>query len=326
MNGNPYLGSCAQLFDVRLSTMEEGKARGTRIVDVTYGELQFTILPDRCMDLYSLRYRSQGMAFLTPAGIVHPSYHSGIGMSWHRAFGGGLLATCGLQNIGVADDTPDLTIHGRIGNTPASDFGIERDEDGLGCQIHGTMTESMLFGANLTLRRVYRQRAEENVIRFTDIIENKGYERAPVSLLYHFNLGYPLISEKAKAVIPSTEIIPRNDHAATGLSYIYDILPPTPHFEEMVYSHRVSENIVGVDNPDIDVSMRIAFTSDHLLDRVMQWKMFGQGNYVMGLEPASCTLDGRKNAIADGSQKYLEPGQICQNTFTISFAPYGGHV
>lgn len=326
MKGNPYLGSAAQLFDVRSYTLNDGKAAGVRAIDIRSGDLVYTILPDRCMDLYDVRYRGNSMAFLTPAGIVHPAYHTGIGMSWHRAFGGGMLATCGLQNIGAADDTPDLTVHGRIGNTPASNLCIDLDEDGLGAMISGTMTETMLFGATLTLQRIYTLRAGENVIRFTDIITNKSFETMPVSLLYHFNLGYPLISEHATAVIPASNTIARNAHAEEGLSWISNILPPTAGFEEMVFYHTVTENKIGVDNPAIDTSFRIAFESDCLLDRVAQWKMFGEGTYVMGLEPGSCTLDGRKSAIADGSQKYLEPGQSAKNIFTLTFDRLGGAV
>lgn len=321
MKGNPYLGSTSQLFDVRSYTFNDGKAAGVRAVDVWCGELQFTILPDRCMDLYSVRWRGNNMSFLTPAGVVHPTYHTGAGMSWHRAFGGGMLATCGLQNIGTTDDTPDLTIHGRIGNTPASHLCIAVDEDAMGAEISGTMAETSLFGADLTLRRTYRVRAGENTIHFTDIITNHGFERVPVSLLYHFNLGYPLISESAKAVIPAKQTDPRNAHAALGLSTIPDILPPTPGFEEMVFYHMLTENCVGVDNPVIHTSFRISFESDGLLDRLAQWKMFGEGTYVMGLEPASCTLDGRQAAIADHSQKYLAPGQVAENRFTLTFAP-----
>ncbi len=324
MKANPYLGSSAQAFDIRSYQLTDGTAAGVRGVDVWNGEIHFTILPDRCMDLYSVRYKGNNMSFLTPAGIVHPAYHTGIGMSWHRAFGGGMLATCGLQNIGATDDTPDLTIHGRIGNLPAKNLCIDMDEDGMGARISGTMTETMLFGATLTLTRTYQIRAGENTIRFTDVIENKGFETVPISLLYHFNLGYPLISEHATAVIPAYKTLARNAHAEEGLDSIEKILPPTPGFEEMVYYHFLNENVAGVDNPDIDTSFRLSFTSDYLLDRMAQWKMFGEGAYVMGLEPGSCSLDGRKAAIKDGSQKYIEPGQVTRNTLTLTFSELGG--
>ncbi len=321
MNQNPYIYSPSQLFDVRLSRLEDGSAQGVRIIDVFAGDLSFSILPDRCMDLYAVRYRGINMSFLTPAGPVHPAYHTGQGLSWHRSFAGGMLATCGLQSIGATDDTPDLTIHGRIGNTPCSNLCIDMDKDGMGATISGIMTETILFGATLTLKRTYRIRAGENKITFTDVVANRGFETVPVSLLYHFNLGYPLLSEQAKAVIPAQKTIARNDHAKQGLSTIPVILPPTDGFEEMVYYHFLTENEVGVDNPAIDTKFRLSFTSDHLLDRLGQWKMFGKGIYVMGLEPASCTLDGRKSAIADGSQKYLDAGAQATNTLTLTFSP-----
>ncbi len=321
MNQNPYLGSPTQLFDIRLSRLQDGTAQEVRIIDVDNGDLHFTILPDRCMDLYTVRYRGNNMSFLTPAGPVHPAYHTGVGMSWHRSFPGGMLATCGLQSIGATDDTPDLTIHGRIGNTPAQNLCIDLDADGLGATVSGVMTETILFGATLTLKRTYRIRAGKSTVSFTDTVTNRGFETVPVSLLYHFNLGYPLLNEHARAVIPAHTTLARNDRAKEGLSSIPEILPPTDDFEEMVFYHFLSENEVGLDSPDCNTKFRLSFTSDHLLDRLGQWKMFGKGAYVMGLEPASCTLDGRKQAIADGSQKYLAPGMTATNTLTLSFSP-----
>jgi hypothetical protein len=39
----------------------------------------------------------------------------------------------------------------------------------------------------------------------------------------------------------------------------------------------------------------------------------------MGLEPASCTLEGREDAVANGSQKYIEARSSIVNSFKISF-------
>ena len=47
-----YIGNDAQLFSVKEYTLTQGKARGVRAVDVsTAAGLDYTVLPDRCMDL-----------------------------------------------------------------------------------------------------------------------------------------------------------------------------------------------------------------------------------------------------------------------------------
>jgi len=77
----------------------------------------------------------------------------------------------------------------------------------------------------------------------------------------------------------------------------------------------------GVDNPDIDTSFRIKFESDRpFLDRIMEWQNFNTDDYVLGLEPASCSLTGKLTAVEDGSQKYLEGGGSIVNKVTVAFS------
>jgi len=49
----------------------------------------------------------------------------------------------------------------------------------------------------------------------------------------------------------------------------------------------------------------------------VQWKNFVKGEYVMGLEPANCTIDGRSDALARGQMQFLEPGQSA--TYRLKF-------
>jgi hypothetical protein len=132
-------------------------------------------------------------------------------------------------------------------------------------------------------------------------------------------MGYPLLSESAKIVIPAAKTLTRDEHAKLGLSEWDKVLPPQSGFREMCYYHTLSENRFGIDNPAIGTSMRISFTSDGLLDRLIQWRQFGCGDYVTGLEPASCTLEGRADAIENGSQKYIDAQATLRNNFKIIF-------
>ncbi|MBE6670766.1 MAG: DUF4432 family protein, partial [Ruminococcaceae bacterium] len=74
---NKYIGNRMQLFDVREYKFSGGKAEGTRAIDIWNGaNLHFTILPDRCLDLFTVRYKNKNMAFHTPNGVVNPSYYN----------------------------------------------------------------------------------------------------------------------------------------------------------------------------------------------------------------------------------------------------------
>ena len=39
-----------------------------------------------------------------------------------------------------------------------------------------------------------------------------------------------------------------------------------------------------------------------------QWKMTGEGAYVIGMEPANCWVEGRAKERERGSLQYIEPG------------------
>lgn len=317
---NAYVGNPNQLFEVRQYRLTDGRADGTRAISVwNGGDLTFTLLPDRCLDIADVRYRGRNMAYLTPTGIVNPAYFEADGINWLRSFAGGFLTTCGLENVGNADESLGLTMHGRIGNMPCDNLCCDLAPDGMSAVIAGTAKEATLFGCKLSLRRTYTCACGEDKITFTDVITNHGFDRIPVSVLYHMNIGYPLLSEKARLVIPSDKVTPRDENAAKHIDDWDKLTAPQHGFEEMCFYHKLSENCYGMDNPAIGVRMRIAFESDGMLDHMIQWRMLGQCEYVMGLEASSCTLDGRKDAVANGSQKYLEPGQSFTNRFTISF-------
>ena len=86
---NRYIGHPRQLFEAREYIMAGGKAAGVRAVDVWNGAgLHFTVLADRCLDLYTVRYKNRNMSFLTPTGVVAPEYYDDRGAGWLRSFAG----------------------------------------------------------------------------------------------------------------------------------------------------------------------------------------------------------------------------------------------
>ena len=45
------------------------------------------------------------------------------------------------------------------------------------------------------------------------------------------------------------------------------------------------------------------------LPKFTQWKMTAQGEYVLGLEPANCWVEGRAKERERGTLQFLEPGE-----------------
>lgn len=319
-----YIGNTSQLFDIRQYKFTSGRASEVSAIDVwNGGNLHFTILPDRGMDIYTLRYRGVNIAYHSPVGITSPSYYSDISSKWLRTFGGGFLCTCGLQNIGSADGKDsELTVHGRISNTPAENVCVTLENEGTAAVISGVLREGVIFGSKLTMRRTIKCSLGCDEISIEDTVTNESFTDDAISMLYHFNIGYPMLSESAVPYFPSHTIVPRNAHAATDVDNWDKVLPPQMGYEEMCYYHFLTKNVIGIDNPSLDISLRIEYDSP-IIDRAVQWRMFGCGDYVMGLEPASCSLEGRCDAVANGSQKYIQARKSIQNKINISFGKCG---
>ena len=68
------------------------------------------------------------------------------------------------------------------------------------------------------------------------------------------------------------------------------------------------EACAGIFNPDAGAGLRLRFDPTQL-PYLTEWKMMGEKDYVLGLEPMNATLDGRKGLRESGKLPYIEPGE-----------------
>lgn len=171
------------------------------------------------------------------------------------------------------------------------------------------MRDAALFAHKLILEREYICPINENVIYMTDKIVNIGSSDAPLEVLYHCNMGYPLLSENAKVTIPSVEVTPRNDHAKTGLDRCLEMEVPQKDYEEMCYYHKLEgKTAVSIFNEEIGKGLEISYDTAEL-GFFTEWKMMGEYDYVLGLEPGNCLPDGRNVMREKGILEILQPNQ-----------------
>lgn len=322
-----YIGDINQIFSVKRYKMEGGKKQGVEAIDVSNGSgLDITILPDRGMDIYQLKFKGKCLNYLSKSGITAPQYFVNKEKGFMPTFYAGFLTTCGLENIGVTceDEGESLAMHGSISNTPAEQVNIIYDviDNVPAVKITGTMVSSVLFGTNLKLTRTYEIKYGVNEVSFYDEIENIGYNKSPYMILYHFNMGYPLLSEYSELVIPTKKATPRTEHAAKHADQYLQVTKPALNYEEMCYYHDIEADeagfaTVGVNNEKENLSVRITYDRSQL-DHFVQWKMLGKGEYAMGLEPGNATIEGRDDARKNGTLKWLEAGEAVNNKFLIS--------
>ncbi|MGE4488203.1 MAG: aldose 1-epimerase family protein [Kiritimatiellales bacterium] len=310
-----YVGSMDQLARIRTSVLDDGRGRGIRIADVDNGSgLRFTVLLDRGMDIGDASFNGVPFAYQTPVGPVHPSYYNADGVSWLRSFGGGLLVGCGLRNVGIPSEGEGL--HGRLSNTPAENVTVSKGwKNGkYVLSVSGTVREVSFFGENLALRRTISTAMGDNSITVSDEVTNRGVRPSPLMLLYHINAGFPLLGENSVVEGNVKKTTPRTDDAAKGLNEWNVCQKPTAGYVEQCFFHDVAPDEDGLArmtlrNPDSGLAMEVAYRKAEL-PYFTQWKMMGEQEYVMGLEPANCHPDGQSDERKNGTLQILQPGEM----------------
>lgn len=108
----------------------------------------------------------------------------------------------------------DVPMHGTASNIPCENYYYTEDDESI--TVYAQVRDAALFDVKLILNRTYVCSKTDNSVKITDVIENVGIKDAPCMLLYHFNMGYPLLCENSKVVIPHNSAVAGNDHAQTG--------------------------------------------------------------------------------------------------------------
>ncbi len=121
------VGRLGQVAGIEPFVFDDGPARGVRALRFRAGGLSFDVLADRGLDIGAFEHRGVPLAWLSHTGVVSPAFYEPAGEGWLRSFGGGLLVTCGLTNVGPPGRRGGeaLGLHGRASNTPASNVSHE---------------------------------------------------------------------------------------------------------------------------------------------------------------------------------------------------------
>ncbi|MCF8567955.1 aldose 1-epimerase family protein [Alicyclobacillus tolerans] len=311
------VGHIHQIAGIAKYEAQDGVARGNRVLQVKTGSgLEFNIVPDKGMDITDVMFKGIPCVWRSANGDVAPSFFDSTGLGWLRSFQGGLFSTCGLTHFGspCTDDGEELGIHGRIGNLPAYDVSSASTwvDDDLVFQVKGFVRQTRVFGENLVLSRTITTRLGGTEIGIEDVVTNEGFSHTPHMMLYHFNLGFPLIGEQSTLSIKAKNTTARDEEAEKGLSECFCFSPPLAGFQEQVFHHDVEDqdDVVSVEvcNPELRMNLKLEYRKSQL-PHLFQWRMYGQGTYVLGLEPASSSaIQGRATAREKGDLEFLAPG------------------
>ena len=295
-------------------TLTDGVENGVRVLAFsTGGGLDFVVLVDRSLDIGLASWRGVPLAWQAPSGFRHPSVKDPPA-DGRAGLGGGLsgfLMTCGLDSIRrSADEAP---LHGDLPVTPARLTAHGEDWAAspplLFCE--GEIVQGRYGGSLLRLSRRIEAEAGGSGFAIIDTVENCGPEPAPHQVLYHFNLGYPAISNGTTVASAGRRILgPLSLAAESG--------PEVPQCHPAGEGEATWTVTTPGDRAGADDSLRITFTFDPTALPVMQlWGDLRARCGVLSIEPCTSrrTPDGRSEP-----GRLLQPGERQRYRLEVSVA------
>jgi hypothetical protein len=332
-----HTGGHDQLFGVSLLEHVDGPERGVRLLRFRTGSgLAFDVLLDRGMDIAGLDFHGLPIGWHSPTGFRSPWLHehdSEEGLGWLRSFSG-LVNTCGLDHIMGPEaegaehfDYPyrkrvNHGLHGRVAYTPARlvGYGVRWEGERGTLWAEGEVRQATMFGENLVLRRRIEAEVGGDTVTQRDSVTNEAFHPTPHALLYHVNFGWPVVSEGTRLVAPiKATPFTAHDPKATKVGPLQQTAPQSG-FREQVYEHDIAAGADGIAfaallNPAQALAGGgsgvgcVVEWDRRTLPAFYQWQNLQEGNYVVGLEPATAHAGSRAERRAQGGIVTLRPGE-----------------
>ena len=315
-------GSIQQLCHIQKVRYEGDAADQQAAYLVENGKLSYTVSASLGMDLADLRYGGVNLCHITkPGWLANSADRSNF-------IPGGMFFTCGLKNVGP--QTASEPAHGKQRFLPAENCAqfVGFEDGALQLRLYGEVREAGLFSKNLLRRRTITSEYNSRRIVIHDEIENQGFGDEEIMLLYHFNTGYPLLDEGAEFVAPSRTQTARDaaSAAAKGESNLFVMDAPQDCYPEQVFYHDLKEDESGntfcaLKNSCLGIALKLSFNKNEL-PFLTQWKSIASGDYVLGMEPGNCHVEGMEKERERGTLAVLKAGET--RTFTITIDVLSG--
>jgi len=337
--GTDVTPDCPVSWSVRKFVLHGGRQEGVEVIEVNNGKLRFEVVPTRGMSVYRVSMDDLRLGWDSPVkGLVHPHFinlDTRQGLGWLDGFNEWMVR-CGLEFFGAPGtdefldntgnkSTMDLTLHGKIGNIPASkvEVLVERQPP-YRITVAGMVDETLLHGPKLQLLARISTVPGASSFQISDKVTNLSAVEQEFGILYHSNYGPPLMEKGAKLFAPARQVTPINEHAAAAVSDYNVYSAPKAGFPEQVYCLRLwadknARTMVMLRNAAGDKAVSMAYSIKELPFFTL-WKnpVAPEDGYVTGLEPGTGFPRNRSIERKFGRVPKLGPHE--SRSFTIDFA------
>lgn len=291
------IGSAEQLCMAQRVQVTDGRGNGARQIYVANGKLNFVLSESNALDILRLWHGGTNVGFVSKNGLyTAPSDFLGN-------FPAGMLYTCGLDAIGGVEGH---AIHGRIHSIPAEIKEFVADANGV--RVVAEIRDTALFGQNLVLTRTVSTAAGSDEVKIEDSLVNHAFRDEKYCMLYHVNVGYPIVDAGAKIVGDFAESKPRTPWAEHEMTKMLKVESPLDNAEETCYFHNTKDGMMSI----VNAKLGKRFTVSSSLRKFVQWKSRASGDFVVGLEPCTSWLDGELK------YSVLKPGKSVKNTIVLT--------
>ncbi|QEG33585.1 aldose 1-epimerase family protein [Bythopirellula goksoeyrii] len=302
-------------------TLHGGLSEGVDLIEINNGRMSLFVLPTRGMGIWKATIGDdQTLGWRSPVrGPVHPMFvpitdESGFG--WLEGFDE-LVVRCGLESNGAPefDEKGRLKypLHGRIANRPAHHVEVTVDEKAGTIKLRGVVEETRFHFQKLRLTATLTMNFDSTSFTINDEVENYGGTPATMQMLYHINVGDPLLVPGSKIVthvdtIESLTSEPNTEGWET-------MGPPVAGAPEECYAMKLTAGEDGrtqvlLKNAEGTAGSAIRFSNKELPCFTL-WKnmVANTDGYVTGLEPATNFPKTRSEEEASGRVVTLAPGE-----------------
>jgi len=319
-------------WSIKHRVLRGGKSDGVSLIELNNGRMTLAVLPTRGMGIWRAWMDGKELGWRSPVrGPVHPRYvplFDPSGLGWLEGFDE-LVVRCGLASNGAPDCDEQghlrYPLHGRIANLPATRVEAAVDEEAATITLRGVVEETRFLFHALRLSAAVTTSFNSTSFTLDDQVQNVGGKAAAIQMLYHINIGQPLLDPGSHLVAPIAKVAPRDKHAAEGMGSWRTIAAPMANYEEQVYF----AELTGDDDGNTQVLLKNSAgnagaqvrCSKQTLPYFVLWKntVALPDGYVVGLEPATNfpnphAVEARHRRVVN-----LPAGQSWRNTLHLDW-------
>ena len=319
-------------FSLSYKRFKSGRSDGLYCLTIDTGAITTTILPDRGMGIWKCWCGDLEFGWQSPVqGPVHPSLvpvHDASGIGWLEGFDE-LFVRCGLYSNGAPEFSQNgcvrFPLHGRIANLPAHRLEIQVDVENGILDVIGIVSEARFLVYSLELQTRYRFRAGNPVVEVIDTVTNRSTQAGSMQMLYHINVGQPIVQSGSKIHTAFRKLTPRDMRATTGIENWNQCDGPVSGYAEQVYyivpltdEQQWTEAMLASPDGSYGFAVHCDMRS---LPYLNVWKNTAavEDGYVVGLEPATGYPNTRSVEERGGRVISLQGGE--SKSFRLKLQP-----